>query len=78
MIHQLQRFARSRFRISSQLYAAIGGAVVLTIAASIVGWFSFDRVGDAQGRINEGTIPKSQLHSGLPGMPAPWWPQDPK
>ena len=58
MIHQLQRFARSRFRISSQLYAAIGGAVVLTIAASIVGWFSFDRVGDAQGRINEGTIPE--------------------
>ena len=58
MIHQLQRLARSRFRISSQLYAAIGGAVVLTIAASIVGWFSFDRVGDAQGRINEGTIPE--------------------
>ena len=58
MIHQLQRLARSRFRISYQLYAAIGGAVVLTIAASIVGWFSFDRVGDAQGRINEGTIPE--------------------
>ena len=58
MIHLLQRLARSRFRISSQLYAAIGGAVVLTIAASIVGWFSFDRVGDAQNRINEGTIPE--------------------
>ena len=49
---------RSRFRISTQLYAGIGGAVLLTVAASVVGWFSFDRVGAAQTRINEGTIPE--------------------
>ena len=31
---------------------------MLTIAASVVGWFSFDRVGDAQTSINEGTVPQ--------------------
>ena len=54
----MQKFLRNRYRISFQLYAAIGGAVLLTIAASLVGWFSFDRVGNAQSRITEGTIPE--------------------
>ena len=53
----MRRLIRSRFRISAQLYAGIGGGVLLTIAASLVGWYSFDRVGDAQTRINEDTIP---------------------
>ncbi len=48
----------SRFRISTQLHLAIGGAVALTIAASLVGWLSFDRVGDAQSRVNESSIPQ--------------------
>ena len=30
---------------------------MLTIAASLVGWYSFDRVGDVQSRVNEGTVP---------------------
>ena len=54
----MQNLLRNRYRISFQLYAGIGGAVLLTVAASLVGWFSFDRVGDAQSRINEGTIPE--------------------
>ncbi len=49
---------RRRVRISTQLYAGIGGAVTLTVAASLVGWFSFNRVGEAQSDVNEGAIPE--------------------
>ena len=45
-------------RISTKLYLGIGGAVAMTLAASLVGWFSFDRVGDAQRRVNEGSVPE--------------------
>ena len=57
MSYVLQRILQSRFRISGQLYAAIGGAVLLTIAASLVGLYSFERVGNVQSGINEGTVP---------------------
>ena len=53
----LARLLRVRFRISTQLYLAIGGAVALTVAASIVGLFSFGRVGNAQSQVNEGSVP---------------------
>ena len=58
MIARLKSLVEPRFRISTLLYAGIGGAVVLTIAASLVGWFSFNRVGDAQTRVNEGNVPE--------------------
>ena len=62
MIDQLRRLLpkllTARFRISTHLYLTIGGAVALTLAASLVGWFSFDRVGDAQRRVNEGSVPE--------------------
>jgi len=45
-------------RISTKLYMGIGGAVLLTLAASLVGWFSFNRVGDVQRRVNEGSVPE--------------------
>ena len=45
-------------RISTKLYLGIGGAVAMTLAASLVGWFSFNRVGDAQRRVNEGSVPE--------------------
>ena len=45
-------------RISTKLYVGIGGAVALTLAASLVGWFSFNRVDDAQRRVNEGSVPE--------------------
>ena len=45
-------------RISTKLYMGIGGAVALTLAASLVGWFSFNQVGDAQRRVNEGSVPE--------------------
>ncbi|MXW91016.1 MAG: HAMP domain-containing protein [Rhodospirillaceae bacterium] len=44
--------------LSTQLYLGIGGAVFFTIVASLVGWISFDRVGDVQSRVNEGSVPE--------------------
>ena len=58
MRERIDKLLHSRFRISTQLYLAIGGAVLLTMAASLVGWFSFDRVGDAQSQVNDNSIPE--------------------
>ena len=55
----------SRHRISTQIYVAFGGAVLLTIAASLVGWFSFDRVGIQQARVNEGSVPEMTAAFGI-------------
>ena len=52
----LQRFLVSRFRISTQLYLGIGGAVTLTFIASLIGWLSFKQVEEVQGRVNEHTV----------------------
>ena len=52
------RLLRILNRLSGKLYIGIGGAVSLTVAASLVGWFSFNRVGDAQNRVNEGSVPE--------------------
>ncbi len=57
MINILKPLLEGRYRISTQLYLGIGGAVVLTMGASLVGWFSFNSVGDAQSRVNEGSVP---------------------
>ena len=56
MSSRLQRLLQARYRISTQLYAAIGGAVALTIAASLVGWLSFSSVGNAQQRVNTSSL----------------------
>ncbi|MXW64794.1 MAG: HAMP domain-containing protein [Bacteroidetes bacterium SB0662_bin_6] len=58
MANSLQSLKNRRFRISTQLYSGIGGAVALTVAASLVGWFSFNQVGEAQSDVNEGAIPE--------------------
>ena len=58
MIEQLRGLLNSRHRLGVQLYIGIGGAVLLTIAASLVGWFSFNRVGVVQSVVNEGSIPE--------------------
>ena len=58
MMHKLSELLELRYRISSQLYLGIGAAVFLTVAASLVGWFSFDQVGDAQSRVNERSVPE--------------------
>ena len=53
MNDRLRRLFASRFRIATQLYVGIGGAVVLTVGASLVGWFFFNIVGEAQSQVNE-------------------------
>ncbi len=58
MNDRLRRLFESRFRIATQLYVGIGGAVVLTVGASLVGWFSFNSVGEAQSQVNDSSIPE--------------------
>ena len=52
-----KRLWRKRFKISSQLYWGIWAAVAFTIAAGLVGWVSFNRVGEAQRAVNDETVP---------------------
>lgn len=54
----LQRAAKSRHRIATQLYAGIGAAVTVTLIASLVAWLAFNRVGAAQNRVNERSVPQ--------------------
>ncbi len=65
MIRTLKRLLESRFRIATQLYLGIGGAVALTMGASLVGWSSFNRVGDVQSRVNEGSVPEMAAAFGV-------------
>ena len=57
MISNSENLAK-KIPLSTQLYSGIGGAVLLTMAASLVGWFSFDRVGNAQSQVNDSSIPE--------------------
>ena len=61
----LKRLLALRFRISTQLYAAFGVAVALTVAASLIGWFSFNRVADAQAEVNDNSIPGMEIAFGV-------------
>jgi signal transduction histidine kinase len=65
LINWLKDTLSRRNRISTQLYLAIGGAVLLTMAASLVGWLSFDRVGDVQGEVNERSVPSMAAAFGV-------------
>lgn len=65
MMSQFKGLLASRNRISTQLYLAFGGAVLLTLSASLVGWFSFNRVGDVQSNVNEGSVPEMAAAFGV-------------
>ena len=54
---RMRRIAASRHRISVQLYTGIGVAVSFTLIASLVAWWSFNRLGDAQDRVNQHSVP---------------------
>ncbi len=58
MISLLKRLLAARHRIAFHLYMGIGTAVALTMVASLVAWFSFDQVGDAQRQVNERAVPE--------------------
>ena len=61
----LRYLGNRRFRISTLAYAGIGGAVALTLGASLVGWFSFDRVGNVQSKVNDGSVPELAASFGV-------------
>ena len=61
----IKRLIALRFRISTQLFAAFGVAVALTVAASLIGWFSFQRVDEAQAKVNEGSVPEIEAAFGV-------------
>ena len=61
----LKRLAEKRYLVSTQIYLAFGGAALLTLAASLVGWYSFDRVGNSQARVNEGSVPEMSAAFGM-------------
>src|ERR1041384_5654030 len=48
---------RPRLGLSTKLYAAIAGAVALTLAVSLVAWISFVELGQLQRRITREHIP---------------------
>ena len=60
----VRRISEGRFRISSQLYTGISGAVASTMIASLVAWYSFNRVGDAQERVND-VVPNMEAAFGV-------------
>ena len=62
---RLKQLWDSHTRISTQLQIAIWGAIALTVCASVVGWLSFNRVGDAQSRVNESSIPELAASFGV-------------
>ncbi len=47
-------------RISTRLYAGIGLAVGFTLAASIVGWISFQRIDEAQQQVYESSVVQTE------------------
>ncbi len=52
------RLAQSRRKISTQLYLAFAVIVALTLLATLVGWYSFDRVATAQRYVNDESVPE--------------------
>lgn len=66
-MNSISRLFALRYRISTQLFAAFGVAVAFTVAASLVAWFSLIRVGDAQTRVNEESVPELEAAFGVAG-----------
>ena len=58
MRKHLQQLLRYPSRLSGQFVLGIGGAVALTVAASLVAWLFLDRVASVQRRVNEGSVPE--------------------
>ncbi len=52
-------------RISTQMYAGIAAPLLLMLAASVVAWISFTRVGEAEEEVTEGAIPELSAAFGV-------------
>ena len=53
----MNQLFRNLRRLGTRLYLGLGGAVLLIVVASLVGWFSFHRVGLLQDVVNNESIP---------------------
>ena len=65
MIARIRSLFEGRFRLSAQMYAGIGGAVVLTLSASLVAWLSFDQIGEATNRVKDESVPDMVASFGI-------------
>ena len=65
MIEKAKSLLEGRFRLSGQLYVGIGGAVLLTLSASLVAWLSFNQIGDATNRVKEESVPEMVASFGV-------------
>ena len=65
MIDRARSLFQGRFRLSAQMYAGIGGAVVLTLSASLVAWLSFDQIGEATNRVKDESVPDMVASFGI-------------
>ena len=65
MIDKARSVLEGRFRLSAQMYVGVGGAVLLTLSASLVAWLSFDRIGDATNRVREESVPEMVASFGI-------------
>ena len=65
MIARTKSVLEGRFRLSAQMYVGIGGAVLLTLSASLVAWLSFDQIGDATNRVKDESVPEMVASFGI-------------
>ena len=54
----LRRLLDSRFRLSTQFFLGITGAVLPTLAASVVAWLSLGHVANVQQQVTDGSVPE--------------------
>lgn len=52
-------------RISTQMYAGIAVPLLLVLAASVIAWISFTRVGEAEQEVTQGAIPELDAALGV-------------
>ena len=53
MIQRIKHLFKGGFQISTQMHVGIGGAVALTLSASLVAWFSLNHIDNVSDRFNE-------------------------
>lgn len=65
MIDKARSLLEGRFRLSAQMYVGVGGAVALTLSASLVAWLSFDAIGGRTNRVREESVPEMVASFGI-------------
>ena len=65
MIAKARSVLEGRFRLSAQMYVGIGGAVLLTLSASLVAWLSFNQISDATDRVKDESVPEMVASFGI-------------